>query len=86
MKKKQPVGYVLCCHEHMQDGHEYWAKEFASIDDALAYINKVVGRSQSNEHNLHFRLFELGPEVPLDKRQEEIPQPAKVATQYRVKP
>lgn len=53
--------YVVWCHEHLRDGHEYCAKvvtgEKAALDLLGRWANSFFGR------NCEFRLFKLGPEV-----------------------
>ena len=71
---KANTGYVVYGCEHLRDGLEEWAKCFDTLETALAYVNEdffANGR-------MTFRLFELGKEVKLEERVEEIPQPPRM--------
>lgn len=82
-EESEPVlsGYVVYGVERLRDGTEEWAKAFAKLDAALAYINETAARGMGN---YSFRLFELGREIDLVADDVEVPQPAKVTKRFKV--
>ncbi len=65
-------GYVVCCAEHLQDGHEYWAKVFGTIEGALQYMAATRNNRHTAEyHNLDIQLFEMGKEIKVEQFTEE---------------
>ena len=73
--------YVVCVYTAVQDGHDEYEKVVPSLEAALAYIN-----DNSNPWGATntFKLFELGPEVPLDCKTEIVPQPVPEPEQKQV--
>ena len=65
--------YVVCVCTTVQDGHDEYEKVMPSLEAALVYIN-----DHSNPWGATntFKLFELGPEVPLDCKIQLIRKPA----------
>ena len=79
---KTPIGYVACCHTHLQDGHEHSCKVFNTKEQALEWINRIAGYGYDQKT---FELFKLGKEIPLESANIEEPQPPKITEGYSIK-
>jgi hypothetical protein len=77
--------YVVYCHEHLRDGHEYGAKVVGSIEAALREMKQARQNFYGSPHNLELRLFELGPEIPVEEVVTEEPAPPKTSVEFKLK-
>lgn len=62
------MGYVVSAFEHLRDGTECHAKLFRTIDEAMAYIDKVYNEAFAG-CNYSFQLFELSREIKLESKE-----------------
>lgn len=62
------MGYVVNVVEHLRDGTEYHAKLFHTIDEAMAYIDRVYNEVFAG-CNYSFQLFQLSREIKLESKE-----------------
>lgn len=74
------MSYIVSFTYHSNDCEEHFSQPFASIEEAMAYINKKHFAGDS----FSYRLFELGKELPLKKVTVQEPQPPKAVTKFVV--
>jgi hypothetical protein len=85
MSKQKTTGnthYVVYWCEHLRDGIEEYARVWPSMEAALDCIARLANGFAAD--NLEIRLFELGREIPLERKEEKEPQPDKVVRRYFV--
>ena len=75
--------YVVYCLEHLRDGIEEGSKIVASLEAAEEVLDKWANGFAGS--NCEFKLFELGPEVPIGKGVVETPQPSIKKTKFRTR-
>lgn len=75
--------YVLWWEEQLRDGREDGAKVVPSLEAATEMLDRLSKSPISC--NMTVRLFKLGEEIPLQRREVEEYEPPKIRVKYQVK-